>query len=232
MGCSRDTSVWIWEKDDCHEFEVVAVKRSHDGDVKCVQWHPFDDYLLSCSYDDSIKAYKCDELEDDWFINQIFKTHKSTVWKVRFDPMNGHRFVSCSDDLSIVIWQKMKTDNEMLDDMAFTEQQCLENVHDEAIYCVDWMHDEDGMNVIASCSGDNCINLYCQTGDDDDGKWKVCMEMQDAHQNDVNWIEFGKRIGKGKYLIATASDDGKVKIWEFEMEIEDALYDQMVNEID
>ena len=38
------------------DFECAAVLHGHSQDVKQVCWHPFRDWLVSCSYDDSIKA--------------------------------------------------------------------------------------------------------------------------------------------------------------------------------
>lgn len=264
-SCSRDKSVWIWELDDDDinntEFEVVAVKRSHDGDVKCVKWHPFEQLLTSCSYDDTIKLYKNDAMEDDWFVNQVLKTHKSTVWNLTFNPLNGKEFATCSDDESIIIWQSFKesdiNDQEEesslgVDELAYKLKQSINNVHDEAIYHLDWLcNKKDGVNVIASCSGDNSIKFLqeiqtMKMNDDDDDckgndtKWKVEIEVNDAHKNDVNWIEFGPRIRSGVYLVASASDDGTIKIWQFETKVdvkrfmsEDEVdYNDIVNEID
>ena len=252
-SCSRDKSVWIWELDDTDpdniEFEVVAVKRSHDGDVKCVKWHPFEQLLISSSYDDTIKSYKCDLMEDDWFINQILKKHKSTVWNISFNPLNGKQFVSCSDDQSIVIWEKMKlapdtnSDSEQLlnmDELAYKLKQSIDNIHDEAIYHSDWLcNKQDGINCIATCSGDNSFKIFYQN-DKKNGKWEFLIQQNDAHKNDVNWIEFGPRIKPGVYLIATASDDDTAKIWQFETKVDEnrfvtedeVAYNDIVNQID
>jgi len=238
-SCSRDKSVWIWEldeNDENNEFEVVAVKRSHGADVKCLRWSPFEQILVSCSYDDTIKTYKCDQLEDDWFVDQILKKHSSTVWSLSFNPFNGDQFVSCSDDQSVAIWQKMENEQN-----AFRLKQCIDDVHDEAIYCVDWLcSEQDGVNVIATCSGDNSFKILQQN--QSNKEWQVSLSQNDAHKNDVNWIEFGPRKKAGIYLIATASDDHTVKIWQFRTETKpnheetdnDAQkqYDDIVNEID
>jgi len=231
---------------------VVAVKRSHDGDVKCVQWHPLEQLLASCSYDDTIKTYKCDENEDDWFINQMLKSHTSTVWRVAFQPMNGEQFVSVSDDLSLVIWEKMKVhkdsdENEMfnVDALAYRLKQRVEGIHQEAIYGVDWLcHREDGVNLIVTCSGDNGIKILREKKKDMD--WTVAMSLDDAHETDVNWIEFGPRIRRGVFLMASCSDDGTLKLWEMETSVDesrfpkdvdgdfafDPEYNDIVNEID
>lgn len=258
-SCSRDKSVWIWELEEEEdsggdiEFEVVAVKRSHDGDVKCVRWHPLERLLISCSYDDTIKLYKCEDAEDDWFVNQILKSHKSTVWKVIFQPMNGDQFVSVSDDRSLVIWEKMgvhkgsDTESEMVngmynvDPLAYRLKQSVEELHEEAIYGVDWLcHRKDGINLIVTCSGDNAIKILRESKE----KWAVVMEMEESHETDVNWVEWGPRIRPGVFMMASCSDDGSLKIWEMETGVDesrfkadddfafDPEYNDIVNEID
>lgn len=46
------------------EYDVMDVKHGHSQDVKCVTWHPTKELLASCSYDDSIRLWVCDE--GDW----------------------------------------------------------------------------------------------------------------------------------------------------------------------
>jgi len=45
--------------------------------------------------------------------------------------------------------------------------------------------------------------------------WKQWITKKNAHNSDINWISFGPKIANGIYLLATAGDDGIVKIWEF-----------------
>lgn len=54
--CSRDKSVWIWEVLPGNEFECVSVLQGHSQDVKMVKWHPTEDILFSCCYDNSVKV--------------------------------------------------------------------------------------------------------------------------------------------------------------------------------
>lgn len=54
--CSRDKSVWIWEVVAGNSFDCVSVLQGHTQDVKMVKWHPTEDILFSCSYDNSVKV--------------------------------------------------------------------------------------------------------------------------------------------------------------------------------
>ena len=58
--------------------------------------------LFSASYDDTIKIWKEDN--DDWVCIQTLVGHTSTVWGLALHQ-DGQRFVSCSDDRSIIIWE-------------------------------------------------------------------------------------------------------------------------------
>lgn len=54
--CGRDNTVCIWaaNSDDDYECDQELVK--HTQDVNMVQWHPLEDLLFSCSYDNTIKV--------------------------------------------------------------------------------------------------------------------------------------------------------------------------------
>ncbi|KAI9820565.1 MAG: Cytosolic iron-sulfur protein assembly protein [Phylliscum demangeonii] len=83
------------------DFETVAVLQEHDGDVKCLAWHPTEDTLASGSYDDTIRLYRregedegepgahadADDDDSDWICIAVLTGHQSTVWSVVFEPV-------------------------------------------------------------------------------------------------------------------------------------------------
>jgi len=104
-SCGRDKSVWIWdatEVDEGGEYECVEVLHGHSQDVKCVTFHPSRSLLVSCGYDDSVKVWE--EVEEDWVCSSTLTGHTSTVWQTAFEPSEGNRLVSCSDDLGLRVW--------------------------------------------------------------------------------------------------------------------------------
>jgi len=113
--CGRDKTVWIWqvpqgpvfnpdaeEPAEGLEWECVSVLSGHTGDVKMVAFHPSENLLISCSYDDSIRVWVEDV--DDWSCAAVLTGHSNTVWSVCFIDSNS--FASSSQDLSVRIWRR------------------------------------------------------------------------------------------------------------------------------
>ncbi|GAQ77650.1 Transducin [Klebsormidium nitens] len=215
--CSRDKSVWIWEAQPGNEYECVSVLQGHSQDVKMVRWHPTRDLLVSASYDDTIKVWAEDGDEDDWRCVQTLSSaaqgHTSTVWGVAFDS-TGDRMVSCSDDLTLKVWD---THTDPTTSMgagagAWKHVSTISGYHERTIFSVDWSR----MNgLIASASGDDAIRIFA---DDEEPPsttgqptFSQVAKKEKAHSTDVNCVRWHPTDPR---LLASASDDMCVKIWE------------------
>lgn len=229
--CSRDKSVWIWEKieitskdhlDDEQEevlFECASVQTEHNQDVKHVVWHPNLNILASSSFDNSIKLYVSGD--EDWNCFAVLSAHESTVWSLDFNA-SGNRIVSVSADETIKIWQpQCESMTKALTSAKSYSEKCtkwfviasLSGYHRWPIYDVSWC---PITNYIATVGGDNSIHIFKElkepTGDDDDScitRYRPVCYKTNAHEQDINSVHWSSSAN----VFATGSDDCLVCIW-------------------
>jgi len=215
-SCSRDKSVWIWEVLPGNEYECVSVLNGHTQDVKMVVWHPSLDILVSTSYDNSIKVWTEDGDGDDWQCAQTLGApgggHTSTVWAVSFNA-DGDRMVSCSDDLTLMVWDTSAdvSNSSGNGSTPWKHLTTISGYHDRTIFSVHWSR----LNaLIASGAGDDCIRIFSETEESKlevSPSYEMVLKQEKAHQADVNCVQWHP---KEQRLLASAGDDGTVKIWE------------------
>eukprot|EP01023_Acetabularia_acetabulum_P026830 TRINITY_DN25416_c2_g1_i1.p1 TRINITY_DN25416_c2_g1~~TRINITY_DN25416_c2_g1_i1.p1 ORF type:complete len:358 (-),score=43.94 TRINITY_DN25416_c2_g1_i1:132-1205(-) len=227
--CGRDKTVWIWECLECDEFECVDVQQGHSQDVKSVLFYPHILYenaaLFSASYDDTIKMWRQDA-QGDWFCQQTLDGasggHMSTVWALAFqkhqkqsiqiDSDENDRFnkslkmVSCSDDKTLKLWgQKWNNKNQF----KMSLQCTLSGYCDRPIFSVDWSENDK----IAIGCGDNSIQIFQQIDDIHEKiQFEQIVKVENAHSQDINCVAW--RTKGDNTILASASDDGTIKIWE------------------
>ena len=216
--CSRDKSLWVWEAmgdiagdgEEGGDFECASVLMGHGQDVKSVIWHPTENRIVSCSYDDTIKFW--DEDEDDWYCSQTLTGHKSTVWSVSFEKA-GKRIVSGSDDCSCIVWEEYSLVDDSTDDtpVALEDRKWkpvtkFSGFHDRSIFSVEWSK-LSGM--IASGAADDKI---CVFGEESvgSGKYHSICNFSSAHNGDVNCVAWHPTNSD---VLASAGDDYLVKLW-------------------
>ncbi|KAJ9600782.1 hypothetical protein L9F63_001062 [Diploptera punctata] len=214
--CSRDKSVWVWEVTDDDEFECSAVLNAHTQDVKKVVWHPHMDILASASYDNTIKLFKEDEIDNDWISIATLDSHESTVWSLCFDR-TGTRIASCSDDRTVKIWQEYRPGNAQGIATPGNEPiwKCvctLSGYHSRTIYDISWCHQTE---LIATACGDNIIRIFKEAPDSDPNEPSFVLHYtcHKAHSQDINSVTWNPCVPG---LLSSASDDGEVKLWNFE----------------
>jgi len=207
--------------------------QAHTQDVKKVVWHPELDILASCSYDNRIKMYKEDG-DDDWVCFATLSSHDSTVWSMSFDK-TGKRLASCGDDKCVKVWQEYASDNEegvknsvqfgMKKDPVWKCVTTLSGFHTRCIYDIDWSRIN---NLIATACGDDSIRIFGETSSDgkadelnkNEPVFEIKYQKENAHSQDVNSIAWNPVEDN---LIASASDDGSVKLWRLEKDSDDTI---------
>ena len=209
----------MWERSATNDFECVALLSEHTQDVKFVTWHPSQRVLFSCSYDDSIKVWSCDDVDssDEWRCLDTLTGHTSTVWGLCVDGESGHRLVSCSDDLSIILWENSNPAD--VRNGTWAQIATLKNVHNFPIYSVHWLGTgESGFrDLVASASADNSIVLSTLERDSSGvPSLQLAFRLEGAHKNDVNcvrWRPSSRPHSSCDPLLASCGDDGTIRIF-------------------
>lgn len=221
--CGRDKTVWIWElnpgleddetfsKDSGEvDFECAAVLGEHVQDVKGVVFHPLDALLLaSCSYDDSIKIWLTPPGdEDDWKLMDSMQDHSSTVWAIDFSK-DGKYLLSCSDDLSVILYEKQNTKYQKINSLSWA--------HKRTIYRIIFLDkpfnlemEDDEFKVpfryFATISGDRSLCLW--RIDTLTWSFEKLQTFETEEKTFLNSIHWNHR----KNCIAITGDDGMLRI--------------------
>jgi len=168
------------------------------GRKKNVRWHPEQEILFSCSYDDTIKIWK--EEDDDWGCSYTLSGHKGSIWDICF-LKKGELLASCSDDKTIKIWDLNNFKSQP------TNICTISGFHKRTIYSIDYSND----GYLVTASADDSIQIFAQNPESKEISFIQHAINQEAHQDDVNCVSWNPTQ---KNIFASCSDDTFVKIWE------------------
>ncbi|CBH13411.1 hypothetical protein, conserved [Trypanosoma brucei gambiense DAL972] len=212
--CSRDRTVWVWDRVDVGEFECAGVLAGHAQDVKACAWlfpsggveKPL---LFSCSYDNTVKVWTESHKRDDWYCHQTLTRHDGTVWSVAVQPIEQpidslqmeeeeregtaleySPVVCCSsDDKTVTFWSRDGNGN-------FRSVCTASGFAERTIYSVGWAPcGSDVSPAIVACgSGDNKVTLLgvYQSRGYEEVHVSVVAEVPSAHEADVNTVAFSR----------------------------------------
>jgi WD40 repeat protein/serine/threonine protein kinase len=173
----------------------IPTLTGHDNMVLGIAFSPRSSTLASASLDKTARLW---DLENGREV-QLFKGHSKAVSDVAFSP-KADFIVTASWDTTLRIWDT-KTGDEL---GRLTG-------HTDAVNSVDIARINSSVSIIASASDDNTIRLWTWTG-------KSARETRRfrSHSAPVRFVSFSP----GGELLASASEDGSVRIFSIKAERE------------
>lgn len=199
-------------------LQIKSITKENNYLFLQVRWHPNDDLLVSASYDNTIKVFKEDTVDNDWTCQCTLSSHDSTVWSISFDK-TGSRFASVSDDKTLKIWKEFKPNNKegipTPENESVWKCVCtLSGYHNRTIYDVSWCSLTD---FIATACGDDSIRVFqeLQPQEETHISFDLICSNEKAHSQDVNAVTWNPVIPG---LLASCGDDGLVKLWQFQQQ--------------
>ncbi|MBU53812.1 MAG: hypothetical protein CL920_34380, partial [Deltaproteobacteria bacterium] len=176
--------VWLQDSSTPGILHPSFRKQGHNGPVNGCSWSPDGKFVLSASWDKTLKIWDADSGKE----LQTLTGHSSWVNGCSWSP-DGKRILSASDDETLKIW----------DADSGKEFQTLTEHGDSVLGC-SWSPDG---RFILSASGDNTLKIW----DADSGKE---LQTLTGHGDSVfgcSWSPDGKHI-------LSASGDNTLKIWD------------------
>lgn len=198
--------------------------------------------LASASYDDTIKLY-VDDPSDDWYCATTLTGHTSTVWTLAWEPDQGKYLASGSDDSTIRLWRRLPGPGEprfecasVLDghdgsvySIAWTPAP-EESAQSDGTRHLGWLASSgaDGKILVRQIYVSipcyivtpglipSFVNQETVPGEENakvvvGHRLLACFDGSHG-VSEVNAITWCPRPG-GRNLLATAGDDGHVKVW-------------------
>ncbi|XP_073273759.1 protein CIA1-like isoform X1 [Primulina huaijiensis] len=211
--CIPRQPIWIWQVAFTLSFIDLSMVAASAGHVKMIQWHPLKDILFSCGFDNTIKIWVSDLRMIHWeCVQSLGESHSGGIHTIQALAFNAKadKIVACSDDLSITIWS---IDVEMIRygerNAAGTLLCTLTGYHNKTIFSVNWSRKE----IICSGAADGALCFFVENDDGlfDGPTYKLLLMKDHAHDKEVNSVQWCPKDSK---RLASASDDGTIKIWE------------------
>lgn len=231
--CSRDHTVWVWDRLEEGEYECGGVLAGHSQDVKHCLWlmptgteerRPL---VISCGYDETVRVWSDSLRRDDWHVVQTLKQHEGTVWgaalqrlqptmeevraasEAQGEPLPQPILCTCSDDLRVLFWRRNAQGK--FESVAAASGFC-----ERSIFDVDWAAGETPL--VACASGDDSVTVLGLTQGEADKQVhaQVVTRIPAAHESDVNSVSFahnGDLFAEEGLLLASGGDDCVVKLW-------------------
>ncbi|XP_073135427.1 protein CIA1-like isoform X1 [Henckelia pumila] len=199
-------------------FKLSSIEDTQ-GYTQLVQWHPCKHIIFACGFDNTIKIWVPDASMLNWECIQTLGesdgVHGHKIWALAFNG-RGNKVVTCSDNGTITIWSLD------IDGMQYGGKHFLNGIHlgsltgyhDQHINSVLWSR--EGEEKICTAAADGVMCFFIENGeklysDNIESPYKLLLKKNHAHEKAINSIQW---CSQDNSRLASASDDGTIKIWE------------------
>lgn len=167
-------------------FNFETITQAHESPVRCVCWTRNDSWLVSGDNTGTVKYW-----QPNMSNVKAFAAHNESVRDISFAPSDT-KFVSCSDDLGIKVW-----------DFFLCKEETLLAGHGSDVRSADW---HPYSSLIVSGSKDQRIKLW-------DARTGKCVSTLDLHKNVVVRTKWNRN---GNWFLS-CSRDQLIKLWDVRM---------------
>ncbi|KAB1222568.1 hypothetical protein CJ030_MR2G004950 [Morella rubra] len=204
FSCSYDNTVKVWADEDGDDEW-----RGHSSTVWAISFNASGDKMVTCSDDLTLKIWETDNVQGQ-NVALVFTYTVGDILIVK--GLEGFVSVDISDRSAVFTKQWVGTREVafiavFLDDFMWRHLCTLSGYHDRTIFSVHWSSE----GIIASGAADDAIRVFVEDKEADGPSYKLLLKKEKAHDMDVNSVQWSP--GE-KRLLASASDDGMIKIWE------------------
>lgn len=218
--CSSDMRVQVWDLAPLsqepgrtrEQWTKTAEWQAHKGPVWKVTWaHPeFGQVIASASFDYSVNIWEESEKGKPWVQRCALVDHKEAVVDVAFAPKHlGLQVATCSNDGLIRIYQAidvMNLEHWPLMDQFEVGGKCS---------CIAWNLSRFEPPTIAAGSKQGTFELW--EYNEHTRRWQEAEFVPGSerqHDDAIHGIAWAPNLGRSYHLLATASKDQTVRIWQ------------------
>jgi histone-binding protein RBBP4 len=169
-----DSQLLIWDVRDATDKVSQRVERAHDGNINCLSFNPFNEFLVvTGSSDKTVKLWDLRNLNQSV---TTFQGHQDGVYQVLWSPFNECILGSCSSDRRVHVWDLSRIGDEQSPEDAEDgppELLFIHGGHTAKVSDFSWCSNDHW--VVASVSEDNVLqvwqmaeNIYNDEDDADD----------------------------------------------------------------
>ncbi|KAJ5067527.1 nucleoporin seh1 [Anaeramoeba ignava] len=218
--CSSDQKIKVWEKKSQGRWVCSSEWKAHNGSIWKIVWaHPqFGQCIASCSFDQTVCIWEEQDepIQDQkntvsyWAKKATISDGQMSIQDIKFAPSHFGLKLATADSSGML---RMYEAPDIMDLSRWAQTHEFQ-VSKLCVNSMSWNISRGSIPMIAIASNDRLNPLQIWEFIETSRKWTEGLKL--AHDDIVNHVDWAPQIGRSFHLIATASKDGKVRIWKLD----------------